>query len=98
MTDKYVLDEQHNIHAQPNIQKWGKWFETNSNRIVNQQMVGGVRVSTVFLGLDHDFSGEGPPILFETMIFGGKHDQDQQRCCTWDQALAMHQRMLEKVR
>jgi hypothetical protein len=27
-------------------------------------------VSTVFLGLDHNFGMNGPPILFETMVFG----------------------------
>ena len=26
-------------------------------------------LSTVFLGIDHNFSYEGPPILFETMAF-----------------------------
>lgn len=26
-------------------------------------------VSTVFLGIDHSFSEDGPPVLFETMVF-----------------------------
>jgi hypothetical protein len=52
---------------------------------------GNARVSTIFLGLDRRFEGEGPPILFETMVFGGKHDQYQERCATWDEAEAMHQ-------
>lgn len=30
-------------------------------------------VSTVFLGLDHQY-GEGPPLVFETMVFG-YHDE-----------------------
>lgn len=51
-----------------------------------------VTVSTIFLGLDHRFSGYGPPILFETMIFGGPHDEYMDRCCTWDEALKMHKR------
>lgn len=29
-----------------------------------------IRVSTIFLGLDHRFYGRGPPLLFETMTFG----------------------------
>lgn len=28
-------------------------------------------VSTVWLGLDHRHFGEGPPIIFETMVFNG---------------------------
>jgi hypothetical protein len=33
-------------------------------------------VSTVWLGIDHSF-GDGPPLLFETMVFGGGESQDQ---------------------
>lgn len=54
-------------------------------------------VSTVFLGLDHSFSG-GPPVLFETMIFGGKHDDFQDRYLTWDAAEAGHERAVRMVR
>jgi hypothetical protein len=50
-----------------------------------------VYVSTVFLGLDHSF-GEGPPQLFETMIFGGEHDEYQERYSTWDEAEAGHKK------
>ena len=35
------------------------------------------RVSTVWLGLNHNHVDDGPPILFETMVFGGTEDQDQ---------------------
>ena len=52
---------------------------------------GDVCVSTVFLGLNHAFGNE-PPELFETMIFGGLHDQHQERCSTWEQAEEMHTR------
>lgn len=37
-------------------------------RRVASTVVGKARVSTVFLPVDHGF-GEGPPIIFETMIF-----------------------------
>jgi hypothetical protein len=39
---------------------------------------GQITVSTVFLCLDHAHFG-GPPILWETMTFGGPDDQAQQR-------------------
>lgn len=52
-----------------------------------------VSVSTVFLGLDHNW-GNGPPILFETMIFGGEHDDYQTRCATLVEAKKMHTRAL----
>lgn len=34
---------------------------------------------------------------FETMIFGGEHDQYQERYSTWDEAEAGHKRAIELV-
>lgn len=77
--------------------KWAKWFETaTADRIVQQDTVGDVRVSTVFLGVDHNF-GDGPPLLWETMIFGGKHDEYQERYTTRAEALAGHRTALGLV-
>lgn len=56
-----------------------------------------VRVSTVFLGINHAFD-DGPPLLFETMVFGGPLSDEQDRCSTYDEAEAMHERMCERVR
>ena len=50
-------------------------------------------VSTVFLGIDHSF-GEGPPILWETMIFDGPHDQFQERYTSKEEAIAGHERAM----
>jgi hypothetical protein len=49
-------------------------------------------VSTVFLGIDHRFTGEGPPLVFETMTFGApRWDLDVQlRWATWAEAEAGH--------
>jgi len=50
----------------------------------------GIRVSTVFLMVDHSHGRCGPPLLFETMIFGGEHDQDQERYATREEAELRH--------
>lgn len=61
------------------------------DRHVAQTNVGPLHVSTVFLGLDHRLMGEGPPLLFETMIFPGDSSGEyQERCSTWDEAEAQH--------
>jgi hypothetical protein len=65
--------------------------------IVAKTDIGDIHVSTVFLGIDHNFSDDGPPLLFETMIFGGEHDRHQTRCSTWEEAEAMHKAALELV-
>lgn len=71
------------------IRQW-----SGTDRIVAQTGEKGidkVLVSTVFLPMNHAF-GDGPPMVFETMIFGGEHDQWQERCSTWEEAEAMHTR------
>jgi|ERR1035437_6928735 hypothetical protein len=50
-----------------------------------------VSVSTVFLGINHDYNNSGTPILFETMIFGGKYSEYQNRYSTYDEAIIGHQ-------
>jgi hypothetical protein len=46
-------------------------------------MIGDVRVSTVFLSLDHNW-GHGPPLLWETMVFGGELDGKCFRYASYD--------------
>lgn len=83
----YILDGK-NVVECDDILKWGAWFE-KSNRRVAKTEDGDISVSTVFLGIDHSF-GDGPPMLFETMIFGGEHDEDQWRYSTWEEAEKGH--------
>jgi hypothetical protein len=54
-------------------------------------------VSTVFLGLNHNWSG-GAPVLFETMVMGGPMAGEQDRYCTWAEAEQGHKQMVERVR
>jgi hypothetical protein len=77
------------------LMTWAQWYET-ADRQVADSMQGDVRVSTVFLGLDHGF-GDGPPVLFETMVFINGSGGDMERYCTWDEAVEGHQRMVMQV-
>lgn len=58
-----------------------------------------VSVSTVFLGLDHSNKHDKVkgPILFETMVFGSKYDDYQERYQTYDDAVLGHERICEMV-
>lgn len=73
-------------------------MEDAESRKVAWTKIGGVNVSTVFLCIDHNLMGEGPPVLFETMIFGGPLDQEQERYVTWDEAVAGHEAMVQRVK
>ena len=88
MSILYVLDEQGNPRKTVSLSYWSKWFE-NSDRHVAKDYIGCAEVSTVFLGIDHSH-GDGEPLLYETMIFGGKHDGYQDRYPTREKALLGH--------
>ena len=80
----------------PDLLTWGKWIES-ADRKVALDTVRKTKISTVFLGLDYNFNKEGDPILFETMIFGGKHNGFMERYETWEQAEAGHKKALAMV-
>lgn len=94
MTDRYKLVG-HEAVPCASLTEWAREFE--KTKPVALDKIGKVRVSTVFLGLDHSF-GRGEPLLFETMIFGGKHDEYQERYTTWTEAEAGHAKALALVK
>lgn len=95
MFGRYIL-EGHTPVLCPGLLKWGRWFES-ADRQVAETIQGDVRVSTVFLGLDHNHWGRGPPILFESMAFVGHDSVDLNRYSTWEEAEKGHRRMVAKV-
>lgn len=58
----------------------------------------GVLISTVFLRHDHNFGFDGPPILWETMIFGLYEDEWQERYTSHEEALVGHARAVKLAR
>ena len=102
MNDKYILNEQGEPVPEPDLIKWGRWFQEQSRRcVVKQEQIGNVKVSTAFLGLNYRFVGKGPPILWESMTFSSvkKLDGFQARCSgTRENAMSMHNRMVERVK
>ncbi len=58
-----------------------------------------VLVSTVWLGWDHSMGMGGPPLIFETMVFGlPKWDGYTDRYSTEAEAIEGHERVLAEVR
>jgi hypothetical protein len=101
-TNHYILDEQGNP-VLADLDTWAAWIQ-KAERHVGDEKVGPYRISTVFLGLDHQY-GEGPPVLWETMIFRSPADdeddldQHQERCSgSKEQAEAMHHKVVELVK
>lgn len=100
MTDRYILDAAGNPQPCEDLLEWGRWMETAPRgvaRDIDEGPDGGtIRVSTVFLGLDHSFVG-GPPVLWETLVFGGPLDGEMERYTSKADALRGHQAMCARV-
>jgi hypothetical protein len=95
MTKYYVLKGR-KVYPAESLLDWALNFE-QSNRIVKKDSIEGVEVSTVFLGLDHNW-GDGPPLIFETITFSDSMGEVQVRCTTYEQAEEMHENVCKIVR
>lgn len=94
----YILDG-HEPRPVENFQDWAIWCGTNDRHVALTE-IPGAAVSTIFLGLNHRFIDDGPPLLFETMCFSdtGEPTGPQRRYSTWDEAEAGHAEICEEMR
>jgi len=80
-------------------EEWLEKFETPGyQHIAKTELDGGVMVSTIWLGMNHQYNEGGPPIIFETIIFEGEHDQEMWRYSTFEEALADHHRIVQALK
>ncbi len=96
MSGKYILDG-HKLIPCDDLIKWANWFEKANRHVAKTQITDDIDMSTVFLGLDHSFGGD-KPMLFETMVFGGKLDQEMERYSTWEEAEKGHWEWVKKAK
>jgi len=76
---------------------WAEMY--GRERHIGDTHVNNIRVSTVWLGLNHNWSGQGPPLIFETVVFDADgNDLDQQRYPTLVAARAGHDQFVAKYR
>ena len=87
-------------------EEWLEIIQTPDGKRVAEDTVGEIWVSTVLLGMDYNFSGDGLPIIFETMVFGTDEEHHLsfaeelwcERYATHEEALAGHQRVVASLR
>ncbi len=81
------------------IRVWGEKFKDPAyKRVAATTLPDGKWISTVWMGMDHSF-GDGPPLIFETMVFpseGDLGDLDCERYSTEAEAAAGHAAMVAK--
>lgn len=104
----YILDEQRRTVPAKDYKEWAVWFEEHADqRLVKREHIGPFFISTVFLGIEMNvlsFLHKAPPLVFETMAFRMRDRDDdretlaQERCSTWEQAEAQHERIASVYR
>lgn len=107
MDSRYYILEGTTVLQVEDVLVWGKWFETAVRRLALTSISPTIEVSTVFLGLDHDWSAAGPPLLFETMVFQDNTetpdtrtalDEFTERWSTYHDAEQGHEAVCARVR
>ena len=90
--------------------EWAKWFSDFDQRVIDRTEIkdlpaypSGDFISTIFLGLDHgseldDITNESLPVLFESMVFGGKFDQRGWRYSSYGEAKRGHWIIVDQIR
>ena len=94
--EHYILKDKKVVKVE--LLVWARWFEDIDNRRVAETKFGDVRISTVFLGIDHGFWENGPPLIFETLVFGGPLDDTMNRYSTWEEAEKGHSELVQRCR
>ena len=106
MSEFYKLDENKNVKPCTAAQ-WAQQLEdmrSNNSKHVADECIGDIRISTVWLGLDHGFnlhnSKNYRPLVFETMVFkdGNGLECYCRRYSTWEEAELGHERAIQWVR
>ena len=92
----YYILKGHEVIPEPDIMKWSTWFGTTNHRVKRSDLEGDVMISTVFIGLNHNW-GDGPLHLFETMVFREGQDGEMKRYSTWEEAEAGHDAMVSQI-
>lgn len=73
--DDFYYDRQGN--PVPDVNEWARVFEAGiGNRHVAMDSIGqNLSVSTVWLGLNQNWTRVGPPLIFETMVFTNESEE-----------------------
>lgn len=96
------------------LHEWARDFENiNIKRVAQDTLLNGIRVSTIWLGLNHRYDG-GRPLIFESMSFVPQHTKaeiwgktfewieepigEQLRYATEEEAILGHKMLVKKFK
>jgi hypothetical protein len=100
----YILEGRKVVPTQ-DMDRAAAFYEKPDSRRVASFRIDGIHISTVFLSLNHNWTDEGPPIVFETMVFDERGEKGAdlgtdwtRRYSTYAQALEGHNQVVDEVR
>ncbi len=91
----YYVDDNNVTRRTSKAETWFKAGPLRKSVNFETQIGKGIRVSTVFIGLDFNISK--PPMLFETMIIGGKRHEETHRYDTITEAEIGHKQIIKSL-
>lgn len=96
----FYLNDDHSVR-ECTLEEWANQFEELSmadKKHVGMDEINDCDVSTVWLGMNHNYFG-GRPLLFETMVFRGNSGLEEycERYSTWDEAVEGHRKAIDWV-
>ncbi len=101
----YLLDKMRNVIECRAPEELELLLRDPDRKIVKQEEIDGMFVSTVFLGIDHYFGDnkDHPPVVFETMVFDRNSETPnaeiyRDRYCTWEEAEEGHREAVRFVK
>jgi hypothetical protein len=79
---------------------WAFWYDDSIDErtVAEDELEGGVRVWTMFVGVDTLALNDHAPLLFATSILGAYPNGEVERHLTWDDALERHGLIVARLR
>lgn len=79
------------------MEQWATALDNKEKKRVAKTKLGLVTGSTIWLGIDHSWGYGLRPLIFETMVFGGPHDQWMARHSTEQDAITGHKSVVARL-
>lgn len=100
MTGRWPRSRYYDRQGRPiTAEEWTALLRFDELRRVAHDAVGLYEVSTIWLGLDHQWTADAPPLIFETMVFlAGDGQDDVFRYSTEQQARDGHATIVRELR
>jgi hypothetical protein len=88
------------VVIEPSYLAWAIWFHHTDRSVAKTPIGKHAEVSTVFMGeglIRSTQPTEGPPMVFETLVRGGKHDGLKRLSSSWRMAERVHAEVVAEV-